>query len=107
MRQPLLILFLTGIAAHAQNAAPAIEPPKLDLSMVRESGPLTPEEEQTKLKVPPGFKVQLFAAEPQVNKPINMAFDAKGRLWVSSSYEYPYAAKKERWLDADGSRVKD
>jgi hypothetical protein len=31
-----------------------------------------------------------------INKPINMAFDAKGRLWVSSTVEYPYAAKQDR-----------
>jgi len=28
-----------------------------------------------------------------INKPINMAFDAEGRLWVSSTVEYPYAAE--------------
>ncbi len=42
-----------------------------------------------------------------INKPINMAFDARGRLWVSSTIEYPYAAAKERWTDPQGSHVKD
>ena len=79
----------------------------LDLSLVRESGPLTPQEELAGLRVPEGFEIQLFAAEPQINKPVNLAFDAKGRLWVTSSYEYPYAAAKERWADAEGSRVRD
>ena len=79
----------------------------LDTSLVRESGPQSPEEEQRQFKVPEGFEVQLFAAEPQVNKPINLAFDGRGRLWVSSSYEYPYAAPKERWLNAEGTQVKD
>ncbi len=77
----------------------------LDTSLVRESAPLTPEEERASLTVPDGFEVQLFAAEPQVNKPVNLAFDARGRLWVTSSYEYPYAAARERWADAEGSRV--
>ena len=79
----------------------------LDTSLVRESGPLTPEEERMQLTAPEGFEVQLFAAEPQINKPINLAFDRRNRLWVSSSYEYPYAAPRERWSDAEGSRVKD
>jgi len=79
----------------------------LDTSLVRESEPLTPEEERASLTVPEGFEVQLFAAEPQVNKPVNLAFDARGRLWVTSSYEYPYAAARERWADAEGSRVND
>ena len=78
----------------------------LDASLVRESGPLTPEQEQACLTAPEGFEVQLFAAEPWINKPINLAFDGKGRLWVSSSYEYPYAAPGARWVDAEGSRVR-
>ena len=40
-------------------------------------------------------------------KPINLAFDDKGRLWVTSNTEYPFPAPKERWGDEIGSRVKD
>lgn len=79
----------------------------LDTSLVRESGPLAPEEERKQFQVPDGFEVQLFAAEPQIDKPVNLAFDDKGRLWVSSSHEYPYAAPRERWADPEGSRVRD
>jgi putative heme-binding domain-containing protein len=78
-----------------------------DDRLVRETEPLSPEEERVALQVPGGFEVQLFAAEPQINKPINIAFDEDGRLWVSSTVEYPYAAKKERWIDEQGSRVQD
>jgi putative heme-binding domain-containing protein len=77
-----------------------------DTRLVRETEPLTPAEEQTKLHVPPGFEVQLFASEPQINKPINIAFDARGRMWVSSTVEYPYAADKGRWSDPRGTHVK-
>ncbi|MGI9242916.1 MAG: PVC-type heme-binding CxxCH protein, partial [Verrucomicrobiales bacterium] len=51
--------------------------------------------------------VQLFAAEPQINKPINLAHDTRGRLWVSSTVEYPYAAARERWSDPQGTHVRD
>ncbi len=78
-----------------------------DTRLVRETEALTPEQERDALHVPPGFEVQLFASEPMINKPINMAFDARGRLWVSSTVEYPYAADKARWSDAQGTRVKD
>ncbi|HRJ10637.1 MAG TPA: c-type cytochrome [Prosthecobacter sp.] len=78
-----------------------------DTRLVRETGPLSPEEERQKLTVPEGFTVQLFASEPMINKPINMAFDARGRLWVSSTVEYPYSADKSRWSDEKGTRVKD
>ncbi|MCF7788978.1 MAG: c-type cytochrome [Prosthecobacter sp.] len=77
------------------------------MRLVRETDALTPEQERTGLHVPPGFTVQLFASEPMINKPINMAFDARGRLWVSSTVEYPYAADKSRWSDEKGTRVKD
>ncbi|WP_461782740.1 PVC-type heme-binding CxxCH protein [Prosthecobacter sp.] len=76
------------------------------LRLVRETDALTPEQERAGFHVPPGFEVQLFASEPQINKPINMAFDARGRLWVSSTVEYPYAADKGRWSDPQGTHVK-
>jgi len=75
--------------------------------LIRETPALNPEAERAALHVPPGFEVQLFAAEPQINKPINLAFDAQGRLWVSSTVEYPYAAEKSRWSDPHGTRVQD
>jgi len=52
----------------------------------------TPEAERAALHVPPGFEVQLVAAEPDIDKPMNLAFDAHGRLWVTHSREYPIAA---------------
>ena len=76
------------------------------LRLVRETDALTPEQERAGFHVLPGFEVQLFASEPQINKPINMAFDARGRLWVSSTVEYPYAADKGRWSDPQGTNVK-
>jgi putative heme-binding domain-containing protein len=59
---------------------------------VRTSKFQTPEEERLSFILPPGFEVTLFASEPDITKPINMAFDEKGRLWVTQSSEYPIAA---------------
>ncbi|MFK5922835.1 MAG: c-type cytochrome [Verrucomicrobiota bacterium] len=89
-------LILTG-EMRAQNA---------DSGVVRESEALSAQEERAKLHLPEGFKVQLFASEPMINKPINIAFDDRGRMWVSSTVEYPYAAERERWIDEEGSRVR-
>ncbi|MFI4875750.1 MAG: PVC-type heme-binding CxxCH protein [Blastopirellula sp. JB062] len=36
-----------------------------------------------------GFEVNLYAADPAIAKPIQMNFDAEGRLWVASSSVYP------------------
>jgi putative heme-binding domain-containing protein len=59
---------------------------------VRTSKFQTPEEERLSFVLPEGFEVTLFASEPDITKPINMAFDEKGRLWVTQSSEYPIAA---------------
>lgn len=96
------LLFLP--VAIASGVSFAAEP---DTSLVRESDPLSPEEERIRLKVPEGFAVQLFAAEPMINKPMNMAFDARGRLWVSSTVEYPFPGARERWSDDICTRLND
>lgn len=54
------------------------------------------QEEQKMFRLPPGFEAQLFASEPDILKPMNMAFDARGRLWVTVTQEYPYAAPPGR-----------
>ena len=54
-----------------------------------------PAEEQALLHVPPGFAIQLVAAEPEIQKPMNLAFDAAGRLWVTGSVLYPWPAKRD------------
>ena len=60
---------------------------------MRTSDPLTPADATKTFTLPAGFRIQLFAAEPEINKPMNLAFDARGRLWVTSTLEYPYPAK--------------
>ncbi|WP_197439614.1 PVC-type heme-binding CxxCH protein [Calycomorphotria hydatis] len=52
----------------------------------------TPEESIDMMTVPEGFKVKLFASErefPELANPNQLAFDSKGRLWVSCMPNYP------------------
>jgi putative heme-binding domain-containing protein len=52
----------------------------------------TPEESIEMMTVPDGMEVQLFASEreyPELANPNQIAFDAKGRLWVSCMANYP------------------
>ncbi|HXJ59977.1 MAG TPA: PVC-type heme-binding CxxCH protein [Verrucomicrobiae bacterium] len=46
------------------------------------------------LTLPPGFKATVFAAEPDVQNPIAMAWDARGCLWVAENYTYAEGAKR-------------
>ena len=50
---------------------------------------LAPEDAARAMSVPPGFKVTLFAGEPDVIQPIAMAIDDRGRLWIAEAYSYP------------------
>ena len=50
--------------------------------------PLLPREAAARMQAPPGFKITLAAAEPDVQQPIAIAYDDRGRLWVAESYSY-------------------
>ncbi len=63
---------------------------------VRPTDALSPQDEQKALLVPDGFEIQLVAAEPDIFKPMNMAFDERGRMWITDSLEYPWAAPLDK-----------
>jgi putative heme-binding domain-containing protein len=75
---------LVGSLSRSQDKEPL--PPLL----VARTDPKTPEEEKKLFKLPPGFEAQLVACEPEINKPMNLNFDDRGRLWVTTSVEYPF-----------------
>ncbi|MDA1049647.1 MAG: hypothetical protein O3C40_04085 [Planctomycetota bacterium] len=51
--------------------------------------PLSPQDAIANMTVPEGFSVELVAAEPQIQNPVAMAFDERGRIWITESFEYP------------------
>ncbi|TWU26026.1 PVC-type heme-binding CxxCH protein [Bythopirellula polymerisocia] len=51
------------------------------------------------MKLPEGFKAQLFASEPEVRQPIAMAIDDRGRIWIAEAYEYPIRAPEGKGRD--------
>ena len=51
--------------------------------------PLPPADSIKHMHLPEGFHVELFAAEPDIVKPICMSFDHRGRLWIVESTDYP------------------
>ncbi|MEP6663088.1 MAG: PVC-type heme-binding CxxCH protein, partial [Verrucomicrobiota bacterium] len=58
-----------------------------------------PEIERKTFQVADGFEVNLFAADPAINKPIQMAFDERGRLFVATTTLYPQIKPGERPTD--------
>ncbi|MBW3598681.1 MAG: ThuA domain-containing protein [Planctomycetes bacterium] len=57
--------------------------------------PLPPHESQKRLVTPVGFEAKLFAAEPNIGKPICMNWDHRGRLWIAETVDYPNEKQPE------------
>ncbi len=75
----LALLLVLGQPTTAQDA-------------VSKAPPRTPAEEKALFHLPEGFEAQLVASEPEIHKPLNIAFDDRGRLWVTDTLEYPFPA---------------
>ncbi len=80
---------------------------------VKEFWPMTPDDKPrsaeqalASIHVPAGYRVELMAAEPMVNDPVNIAFGHDGRVWVAEMSDYPLGCEgggRVRWLrDTDG-----
>ncbi|MBI4621836.1 MAG: dehydrogenase [Verrucomicrobia bacterium] len=49
---------------------------------------LSPAEALRSFSLPPGFRIEMVAAEPLVHDPVMMVFDPRGRLWVAELSAY-------------------
>lgn len=76
---PLLAVSATALAGFPEpyNSEPD-----------RASLPMPADEAAAKMRVPDGFRVQVFASEPDVQNPVAMAWDHRGRMWVAENYTY-------------------
>ena len=87
MKTPLLLL-LTSLSLGASEFP-------TPYNSERDPGePMPALEAAAKMRLPPGFKATVFAAEPDVQNPIAMAWDARGRLWIAENYTYAEGNKK-------------
>ncbi len=69
------LLLAADVIPHAQDKPP--------------NEPRDAETAARMMTVPPGFVVDVVAAEPDVVNPVAMAIDEKGRFWITESLEYP------------------
>ena len=81
-----LLLLAGALAASAQRGLKEIPNPDVK---AQEAG----------FKLPVGAKINLFAADPQITKPIHMNWDGQGRLWVVGSPLYPHIKPGEEESD--------
>ncbi|MGK0237206.1 MAG: putative membrane-bound dehydrogenase-like protein [Candidatus Pelagisphaera sp.] len=64
-------------------------------SITRMQAPLSPRDSAKHVVVQPGFSSQLWAAEPDIAKPIALAWDERGRLWIAETIDYPNSLQAE------------
>lgn len=62
-------------------------------------GGLKPEAARDAMTVPPGFSVDLVAAEPRIHQPVAFTFDTEGRIWVAEAHTYPIRAAEGAGAD--------
>lgn len=56
-------------------------------------------------QVPADMKLVLFASEPEITKPIAFAWDARGRLWVAETSDYPHGVKEDQQQGNDRIKI--
>ena len=62
---------------------------------VKYQAPLSPADSMRYTQVPADFSLQLFAAEPEIVKPIWVGWDERGRAWVVEARDYPHGLTAE------------
>ncbi|NBV23370.1 MAG: dehydrogenase [Proteobacteria bacterium] len=86
----LLSLLLTASVVLAQNGDKPGEKQesRVPKDKIPANPPLSPEAALKTFKLPPGFRIEVAAADPLVETPIAMQWDAAGRLWVVEMPSY-------------------
>ncbi|MFM8469423.1 MAG: hypothetical protein ACKODH_05555, partial [Limisphaerales bacterium] len=86
----LSALLLTSALAFAQSGDKPGEKqePRVPKDKIPANPPLTPEAALKTFKLPPGFRIEVVAADPLIETPIAMQWDADGRLWVVEMPSY-------------------
>ena len=89
-RQLLLSLAGALLAAfgHPQPTAAEDFPAVYNSPAEQYFAPIPADEAAAKMQLPEGFRATVFAAEPDVQNPIAMAWDDRGRMWVAENYTY-------------------
>lgn len=82
------------------NSKTSSAPPVLDESKVPTSldeipriGPVDPTDAAKTFRVQHGFEMQLIAAEPLVNDPVDLAYDENGLAYIVEMRDYPFPEK--------------
>ena len=87
--------FLAGREPERRESRPTIANYEKRAEPVTFQLPLSVKGSRERTQVAPDLRLELFAAEPDIAKPIFMAWDERGRLWVAESRDYPHDVKPD------------
>ncbi|TWU03812.1 PVC-type heme-binding CxxCH protein [Neorhodopirellula pilleata] len=80
-----LAITFSATLAQSPDSFPQVD----DTEPLADETPLpTPTESAAAISLPNDFRVKVFAAEPEVRNPIDLAWDFQGRLWIAENYTY-------------------
>ncbi len=71
------------------DRVPVYGPGRKVTRQTRMQEPLAPVASARRYTTMDRFRVELFASEPQIKKPLAMTFGPRGRLWIIESTDYP------------------
>ncbi|HZL91029.1 MAG TPA: PVC-type heme-binding CxxCH protein [Pirellulaceae bacterium] len=95
MRAGLRLLVVVGCLLGGPGSLHAQQPPApYNSGAGADELPLDATRAAAGFRLPEGFRAQVFAAEPDVQNPVAMTWDTRGRLWVAECYTYADRSKK-------------
>ena len=94
------LVFLAACVASARTAAEGFPEP-FNSERDAAASPMPAVDAAATMEVPEGFRAQVFAAEPEVQNPVAMAWDPRGRLWIAENHTYA------EWPLKHDSRLRD
>ncbi len=77
----------------------------IDYSSLSEQDKRKPENAMASMTVADGLELNLFASEPMIANPTNMAVDARGRVWICEGRNYRLFANPDNPYDKKGDRI--
>ncbi|WP_192877644.1 MULTISPECIES: PVC-type heme-binding CxxCH protein [Arenibacter] len=96
----VIILVISALQACQDQPKTIIDFPSLS-----EQDKRLAENALASMEVADGLNLELFASEPMVTNPTNMAIDAKGRIWVCEARNYRLFANPNNSYDDTGDRI--
>ena len=91
MRRSLLALVLASA-----GAALGLTPPAADREPDLPDGTAAATKQIAAFRLPPGMKVDLFAAEPMLASPVAIALDERNRVYVAEEYRFNQGTEENR-----------